>query len=548
MTRSLLILISVIAGISLGYLTDSILLGIFLVFLSIVTRWLIIRKSKRNFSRFVYSTRLHYVWPCLILSGLGVISGVWNRPNPYKIKTGEEYKIIGMVMDRITTTNGERYLIEIEKLVTSEYEIIICRNISTLLFTSGDRVLEIGDVIDYKSVLHQYDSVKNYGMGYVTYDKTRVYQGITSKNGKEKFFYRTGEIHIREHRRGILQTAWKLREDFTVFLENSKLTTESAQLMRALLTGKRTGIDDETLKGFKDAGVVHTLAVSGMHIGIFTIIMLWLTLPLNLIRGRKIRFTLIIVGTWIFTIFTGLQLSTIRSALMLTLTALAFLTGKKRNAFGALCMAAVIVLLASPSALWDPGFQLSFTCVLSLCLLVNPLNPIDRSAHPRLYAMIGLLLPTIVTTGVTWVISAYYFGSMPIHFFIANIILLPVLPIIMGLGILYVSLVGCGLDMEFLANIINWSTEILYRFINYFSGRSLIITPSVVTVTIWLCAVVLLIAGLHWYRNDARTLPGAEPIPYRLRPDGCVLTFTPLIVGACVLFVCALLLEYTVFN
>lgn len=520
MIRSLLIFLSVSTGVVVGYRTGLYSVGLMMIATSILLRYHIVKRILIDLTVYKKMTRLHSVWPCLLLFGVGSLSGAWNSPEPSKLPVREETGIIAEVTDRKTTTNGEIYDIDIDRITTSTGETIDCRNVKGVLLTSAETVLEPGDIVSYRSTIELPDAQGAFQLKYRTYDKVRIYENRTNSRGKEVYHYREGELRVIGQSKGLLAKAWKWRENIIMRLENSGLSDESSRLMTALLTGRRTVLKEDGLSGFRDAGVAHVLAVSGMHVGILVGLLLWLTIPLNLVGGRIWRFILTLVAVWIYAVLTGMQVSILRSTIMLSLLVLSWATGRRRDTFRSLCMAGVIILLLWPQSLWDVGFQLSFSCVGALILLGEQLNPLNRRRHHLLHKLVGVFLVSMVATGVTWVISAYYFGSIPVNFLAANLVLLPALPILMGAGIIYLLFLSFGFEIECMSDCINMAIDMLFRFIDIFRGTSLTVSPSALTVWIWMAGVVWLVWGVHRFRPEARMRSGALPLLNPVTEEG----------------------------
>ena len=548
MIRSALIFISVAAGVAAGYRSGHYTPGILMIAAAVILRLYIAIRLGANFQDYNRLTRLHLVWPCLLLAGAGALSGAWGSPYPRTLPLRREVGIVAEVTGRRTNTRGERYDIKIEAVSTGKGERIECRNIRGELWASAETILETGDVVSYRSVINRPERGKGDTSLYYTYDVVRVYENRVDKRGREIYHYRDGGLRIVGRRNGLMTYARIMRDELTVRIERAGLSDESAQLLRALLTGKRIGVRLERLEDFRDAGVAHTLAVSGMHIGILAGMLLWLTLPLNLIGGRRLRFIITLLAVWSFAVLTGLQVSILRSALMLTLVVVSQITDRRRDAFGSLCVAGIIILLIWPESLWDVAFQLSFSCVGALCLLGEALNPVNLRSHPVLHRVSGGLIATVVATGATWVISAYYFGSMPLNFIVANIIVIPFLPLLMGGGIMYMVLESLGIRCEWMITAIDSAVEWLYRYTELFRGSSVSITPSLLTVWIWMAGVVMLCIGIHRYRAESRMRPGALPLLNPVTAEGAPRIWWPGVYAATGLFATALLIEIVRFQ
>lgn len=519
MFRSSIILISVVTGIYFGYTAYGWEISIALILGGILI-WLISRRLQKKISNYILMKRLQLVWPCFFLAGIGSISSYYCYPYPQSMPDNIPFRIQGSVMDRTSTTAGEQYTVSLISIRndSNEYE---CKNIKAYLLTSGSVILEPGDIIEYTSILAELENHRPGRPAYMTFDKIRVYNGEKSRSGKEIFHYRNGNLKIIGQQKNIIHLAWELRESITIKLENSHLSEESSKLLKALLTGIRKGISTDRLSKFRDAGVAHTLAVSGMHVGILAAMLMFLSIPLNIIKGRNCRYLIIIVAAWVFTIFTGLLYSTLRCTIMMTLAALAELSDRPHTSYGSVCMAASLVLLASPTALWDIGFQLSFTCVASLCLFVDPLNPIERRNHPLLYYAVSVVLTTIVATSSTWIITAYYFGTLPLNFLISNLVILPLLPIIMTGGLFLIVLQSTDFHCIWLSDFINYIVDNIYSLLDNFSHSILEISPGIEAVGFWMVGIVLSALALNSFSPSARMHPGSRTIqPITIRYFG----------------------------
>lgn len=524
MRRAIFLLLSVIIGTLAGVGTHSYIPGLALLFSGIACHLAVSRKYSKNNIMLSHLTSLHTLWPCLILSGLAAISANFHNPSPTILPVDKEYIISAEVIERQTKTRGEQYIVKIlDAKLNNASPIespIKCRNIKAFLYASPAVILEPGDIIKYKSLLEK--SV-NYRIGqpqYVTQDVVRIYNDSVNEKGKRAYRYGERSLIVIGKRRSIHTLAWTLREKITISLERSSLSHESAELLQALLLGDRSGLDEKRLAEFRDAGVAHALAVSGMHVGVLSTIIILLTIPLQL-RGLRISRLLIILSIiWTFTLLTGWHYSTIRASIMVSVILIANLIGRRNSNFRGLCISAIIILLLSPDALWDVGFQLSFTCVAALIIFMEPLNPLDKRTHPILYKIAGATLVSIIATGATWVLTAYYFNAISLNFLIANIIVLPLLPAIMGMGMIFIIINAFGTEITVLSSSIDYIIGYLFKFLQTISSESIYIEIGLESLFFWLAGLILLTFYFYYGRITERTLPGALPITQRGKTPG----------------------------
>ncbi len=537
MLKPILIFASAVCGILAGFATGSMWPAAGFMAVAIVIWFSAYYILRKNTARFHLYTRLHSVWPCMLCACLGALSAYWHLPSPERLPLYEECVIYGIVEDARSLTTGDCLTVRLYSVAPSGGGEIRCRNISAILYAGGDIRILPGDEVVYKSVLLPN---KHYAPGrpaYISHDMVRIYEkdGAGVSEGRQRYHLKSGDLRMTGHHDNLTTMTWHWRNEVAKRLESSVLSAESAGLLRALLTGERGGIKEESASVFRDGGVSHTLAVSGLHVGIIAGVLAWLTLPVNLLRWRRVRLAMICAGIWCFTLFTGLMYSTLRAALMFTFSIIGRESGRRQSSMRGVCMAAFLILMVCPYALWDVGFQLSFLCVAALIVFVEPMNPISHRHHPTVYNLVSAMLVTLVATGATWILSARYFGAVPLNFMLCNMIVLPAIPLLMGGGLLYTLLLMAGIDFVQLGYLIDMSVRILYGIIDRCNIQVLDCAPSLISVLLWYGGVVLLAISLHYYRPAARTLPGAMVIPVRRTPDGTIPLHRPMLIASILL-------------
>src|SRR5262245_60738277 len=145
-------------------------------------------------------------------------------------------------------------------------------------------------------------------------------------------------------------------------------------LAEALLIGYKNDLDKTLVQSYSNTGVVHVIAISGLHLGLIYWLLSWLCKPLQ--RGRNfkwLRLILILTGLWLFGLLAGAQPSVIRSAVMFTCIALGQSLTRKSSTYNTLALSAFILLCINPYWLWDVGFQLLYAAVLSIVIFMQPI-------------------------------------------------------------------------------------------------------------------------------------------------------------------------------
>lgn len=242
-------------------------------------------------------------------------------------------------------------------------------------------------------------------------------------------------------------------------------TEETAGLITGLLLADRSGIDYELREDFINAGVIHVLAVSGLHVGFIAFIFYIIFNRFNIYA----RYLLTIAGLIFFMILTGMPPSVFRATVMAVLLFFAFLFNRSYNSFNALAFAAFIILLTNPAEIFNPGFQLSFSAVLSI-LIFYPIfqKYIKQKNQNRTVRFILLFGAVSLAAQIgTLPFTLYYFHKISVIALIMNLFVIPIIAVIISVSIitLLVSLFSDWLAIIY-ASANNFFSEILFRLVS----------------------------------------------------------------------------------
>ncbi|MDH7445483.1 ComEC/Rec2 family competence protein [Aquimarina sp. 2201CG14-23] len=228
-----------------------------------------------------------------------------------------------------------------------------------------------------------------------------------------------------------------INQKLSFYFNNKQLS-----IINALLLGQRQDIDKNTFIDYRDAGAIHILAVSGLHIGILLMILNLILKPLERLKkyGKAVKTILIILLLWCFAVIAGLSPSVLRAVTMFSFIAIGMYTNSRTSIYNALIISMFLLLCVQPLLLFSVGFQLSYIAVFSIVWIQPSLASIYR---PTFY-LDNILWDTFTVTIAAQLgllpLSLYYFHQFPLLFFVANLIIIPVLGIILGYGILVIIL------------------------------------------------------------------------------------------------------------
>lgn len=212
-------------------------------------------------------------------------------------------------------------------------------------------------------------------------------------------------------------------------------------MVRAMVVGDRSGLQRERAERYRDAGVAHILAVSGLHLAVvalFTFAVVrraWAALPALAMRIRP-DFMAAAAALPLaagYALVTGARASTLRALLVVAIVLVGAMLVRRARLLDALGFAAIALLAHRPSDLFDPGFQLSFAAASTLVLVARP-RPRDSRVLGHSWSRVGARLwralvelsrVSLWATLATAPLSALWFGSIAYSGLVANLLAVP---------------------------------------------------------------------------------------------------------------------------
>ena len=245
-------------------------------------------------------------------------------------------------------------------------------------------------------------------------------------------------------------------------IRGCRLTPEQQGIAEALLLGWREDLDEETQQQYRTAGIAHLLCVSGLHVGILAQIVGLCLFFLGRRRGQRIAKSMIqVLAIWLFVLLTGMAPSTLRAGVMFTVLFVGEAAARRSSSLNSLALSALVLLFCDPMMLFDVGFQLSYTAVLGILALQEPLQgllpvPEDSLAfHPLWKVWQWVCLSTAAQLG-TLPLVLHYFHQFPTYFLIANLTVVPLSGVLLFTVIATVLLAGVPLLGGWAAAVLQW--------------------------------------------------------------------------------------------
>ncbi|WP_317194892.1 ComEC/Rec2 family competence protein [Algoriphagus pacificus] len=249
----------------------------------------------------------------------------------------------------------------------------------------------------------------------------------------------------------------------------SKIPNPSSnQVAQALLLGQKQYLDKDTRKAYSESGVMHILAVSGLHVGIIYALLLFLIKPLKLSsKARKTYLFLVILLIWFYALITGMSPSVLRASTMFSLISLGQMRERKPSIFNVLAFSAMLMMCFAPLVIFEVGFQLSYLAVLGI-VMIQPL--ILRFWYPPnkwLEYVWQLVVVSLAAQLSTFPLTLFYFHAFPTYFLLGNLLIIPLTFLIMQIGIPLILLSW----IPYLSDFLGWVVNFLIQFQNFLIGQ-----------------------------------------------------------------------------
>jgi competence protein ComEC len=281
---------------------------------------------------------------------------------------------------------------------------------------------------------------------------------------------------------------------------------ENSALLKGLILGLRGEIRPETRAIFSDTGVIHILAVSGLHVGFVTVFLLLIARIFRL--SIKFRTLLLITGLVYYAGLTGFKPPVVRAVTMAVIYLFGRAIQQRTDIYNILATAALFILAINPYSLFDVGFQLSFAAVFGIAFFYTRLSQwfvSDRIRQSRGILRAGrwVLELAFVSLGAqlgTLPLTILYFDKIPLLATFANLLVVPLVQCIVILGFILIGIsfvwaqlaqwVGALISIlqSIMVSAVGWLAEFPFAKL-----ETIQYTPQIVITSF---AAFLLIAGL----------------------------------------------------
>lgn len=400
---------------------------------------------------FVFKKRNNDIWIIFLFFILGIMITNIKGESGLDDFRGIRHDFQGLIYERLDYNNDySRYIVKLNMMDDKIYEEKV------LLSIRGDRYYNLGDRIHINGILNEPSKNTNPMLF-----NQKIY--LLSDNIHNTMSVGDYSANLLSKNTSIL---YRIKESFsnvTISLFKNNLSEKNAQLMTSIILGKSDLLMEDDLIRYRELGLAHVLAVSGLHIGIIVGFLMFAISRMGIKRKINIFMTLSII--WIYIILIGLPASAVRAGLMFTFLYMSKLGHEPYDGLNSIFASMIICLLINPYWLFNVGFQLSYAATISLLILGSRINiyptriNILKSAYIMLSVNIGLLP-----------MQSYYFNYIPLLGIISNLVTVPLLSIalIVGMIMMVISFIfpflnyGLGFALDMILTFQYKLVEIIY--------------------------------------------------------------------------------------
>ncbi len=322
---------------------------------------------------------------------------------------------------------------------------------------------------------------------------------------KEKDWLLLQDKDVNLFKRFLLDT----RENIlSVLRKHANSGKDELGIAEALLIGYTNDLDKDLVQAYSNTGVVHIIAISGMHLALIYVMLVWLFARIPLVnRSKVMQVILILACLWLFSLLTGAAASVLRSAVMFTFITIGKNFVKRSSIYNSLAASAFVLLCYDPYFLWDVGFQLSYLALIGIIVFQKPIHNLIYIKSKWMNMVWGLASVSLAAQLLTFPICIYYFHQFPLLFLLANIIVVPLSSVILYVEILLLAFSWIPFVATWLGKSTSWLVWLMNAVTTRINSLSFAVwdmIPATIFSTTLLYAIVIGTCG--WLLNKSKQL------------------------------------------
>jgi competence protein ComEC len=218
-------------------------------------------------------------------------------------------------------------------------------------------------------------------------------------------------------------------------IKRHNINKDELAVISALILGAKSDLDKQLIQDYTQSGIVHILAVSGLHVGLLYVAFLFLLKPFKRILPSLLFVFLVLTFLWFYAVLTGLSPSVLRATAMCSFIVVASVYKLRITNFNLLASAAFFMLLYDADVWKQLGFQLSYIAVWSIFAFKPFLDFGNNYRNWLTRNIIKASSLSLVAQVATSPLCLFYFGTFPVYSLVANLIAVPLSTALTYIGV-----------------------------------------------------------------------------------------------------------------
>ena len=283
---------------------------------------------------------------------------------------------------------------------------------------------------------------------------------------------------------------------------------EYGSILKAMIFGEKSDLDEETKSLYQTAGISHVLAISGLHISAVGLVLF------SLLRKKFSYYSSsVISGTFmvLFGVMTGGSVSTIRALIMFVISLVSKVAGRKYDLKSSLALTVLLMLLDNPYYLFNSSFQLSVMAIISIAFVFPILNEFltskIRCENKTFMKFMSSFLLSFTISILSAPIVAYTYFELSVYSIFINLIVIPLMSFLLCMGIfsIVLSFVSTSIGVFLIGTDVTILK--LYNFIcdsvSKLPGNTINVKkPEICEIVIYYLIVVFVLIVMKHHSND----------------------------------------------